>query len=91
MPLRIKPGGVVYICLPDDNFELHASTCFHCQKITEFPSMRRMHEYVDICRKCMKLICLECVGGECKPWLKQVEIDEALSRERLRRLNNGDE
>ena len=84
MSLRFKPGGVgqyfdpVVACV-----EVHSSTCSHCQSITEFPSMRRMMDYVEICRGCMKLICQECSGKPCLPAEKEVERVER--EERLRR------
>ena len=74
---RIKPGGVG-ILFDELHYsgsidEQHASTCFHCQSITEFPSMKRMMEFVEVCRGCMKLICLKCAGRPCRPWEKEVE------------------
>lgn len=62
----------------------YSSTCSHCQRGTDFPSMKRMTDYVDICRGCMKLICLQCVGKPCVPFEKQCEIDEAEYRLRKR-------
>lgn len=38
--------------------------------------MRRMMEFVEICRGCMKLICLGCVGKPCVPFEKRVDIKE---------------
>ncbi len=84
MPLRIKPGGVSYSFHPYCVEEFHSSTCSHCQRITDFPSLRKMHEHVDVCRGCMKLICLQCVGKPCKTWLEQCEIEEELARRRFR-------
>lgn len=83
MPLRIKPGGISQVFGPYGVEEFHSSTCSHCQRITDFPSMKKMHDYVDICRGCMKLICLECVGKPCVTWVKQCEIEEELARRNL--------
>jgi hypothetical protein len=77
---RIKPGGVGEYFDPLGIREVHASTCAHCQRITEFASMRVMHQHVDICRACMKLICLECAGKPCRPWEKELERQEAEAR-----------
>jgi hypothetical protein len=85
---RIKPGGVALYCDPLGELEAHASTCSHCQHITEFPSMRRMMEYVEICRGCMKLICLGCVGKPCVPYEKECERQEAEYRLQ-RRIEGG--
>lgn len=86
MGIRIKPGGVGQYFDPGASFacvEVHTSTCSHCQRIAEFPSMRRMHEFVDVCRGCMKLICLECAGKPCVTWLKKCDIDEAIYRRNM--------
>lgn len=44
-----------------------------------------MLDHVDICRGCMKLICLACVGQPCRPWEKEAERQEreALLNQRL--------
>lgn len=65
--------------------EVHTSTCSHCQAQTEFASQRAMLDHVDICRGCMKLICLACVGQPCRPWEKEAERQEreALLNQRL--------
>ena len=76
--LRFKPGSIGQYFGPTECVEVHASTCSHCQHITEFPSLRKMHEHVEMCRGCMKLICLKCVGKPCVTWLKKCEIDEAV-------------
>lgn len=78
--MRIKPGGVGEYTDVFGVTEVHCSTCSHCQRQTEFPSMRKMMDYVEICRGCMKLICLECVGKPCTPYEKEVERQEAEAR-----------
>ncbi len=79
MSVKIKPGGIgQYFNAEFGCVEVHSSTCSHCQRITEFPSMRRIMDYVEICRGCMKLICLQCHGKPCVTWLKQCEIEEAV-------------
>lgn len=60
--------------------EVHSSKCSHCQHLTEYPSQRRMMEFVDICRGCMKLICLGCVGKPCVPFEQEAERQEAIAR-----------
>lgn len=73
----IKPGGINIVFDPVfGEIETHSSTCKHCQRITDFPSRRKMMEYVDICRGCMALICLECVGKPCMPYEKEAERQE---------------
>jgi hypothetical protein len=79
MPLR--PGGVGIYTDPDGRqTETHCSTCAHCQRISEFPSLRVMHEHVDICRSCMRLVCRDCAGRPCRPWELEMEKQEARYR-----------
>jgi hypothetical protein len=83
MPPRIKPGGIgtSFNCdVPNGEVEVETSTCAHCQNVTDIPNRRTMMDKVDVCRNCMRLICLSCVGKPCVPWLKKLEIMEARSR-----------
>lgn len=83
--LRFKPGGVgIYSDPLLGEVEVHASTCRHCRKITEFPSKKAMMDHVDICRGCMSLICLECYGKPCVPFERRAERIEELERLRSR-------
>jgi hypothetical protein len=77
---RIKPGGVAEYFEPLGVTTAPTSTCAHCQHLTEFPSMRVMHQHVDVCRGCMKLICLGCAGKPCRPWEKELDRQEAEAR-----------
>jgi hypothetical protein len=83
---RIKPGGIgQYFDQPfwtGTLTEVHHSTCFHCGAGSEFPSLKMM-EHVDICRGCMKLICLRCVGKPCTP--QEAECDRIEREQRLNR------
>jgi hypothetical protein len=76
--LRLVPGGInEYVDLrTGKTIQTHSSTCFHCQTLSEFESLRRMFDSVDICRSCMKLICLGCVGKPCMPFEKRAELME---------------
>jgi hypothetical protein len=60
--------------------EVCASTCTHCGAITQFASMRKFHEHCDICRGCMRPICLRCVGRPCRPQEKEAERQEREQR-----------
>lgn len=80
--LRFKPGGLSQVFGPLECNSMHSSTCSHCQKITDFPSMKVMQNYVEMCRGCMKLICLDCAGKPCRPWEKECERLE--NEQRLR-------
>jgi hypothetical protein len=77
---RIKAGGIgQYFDQPFQTgkcTEVYESTCAHAwcgQHITSFPSLKEMMNHVDICRGCMRLICLTCVGKPCLPAEKEVE------------------
>jgi hypothetical protein len=43
-----------------------------------------MTDHVDVCRGCMRLICLQCVGQPCRPWEKECERLEREARLRNR-------
>jgi hypothetical protein len=73
---QIRPGGVGTYFNCDGVVEVETSTCAHCQRMTDIPSRRKMQDVVDICRGCMKLICLECVGKPCIPIMKRIEAQE---------------
>jgi hypothetical protein len=63
--------------------EVHESTCSHCAHITTFPSLRGMMDYVDVCRGCMELICLQCVGKPCVTQEAMCDqIEKAVQRRR---------
>jgi hypothetical protein len=96
MGLKFKPGGINQSFDETGRLtEVYSSTCSHCQRITDFPSMREMHNHVDICRSCMKLVCVDqfdtngvlvhrgCAGRPCVTWLKQCEIEEAIHARNL--------
>ena len=80
---NFKPGGVTFRSDGWTCVEMHSSTCSHCQHITEFPTLRKMTDYIDFCRTCMEEICLQCVSKPCRTWLKKCDIDEAVSRNKL--------
>jgi hypothetical protein len=82
--MRQRPGSVVEITGPDGTVvEMHCVVCAHCQRMTNVPSLRRLADFSDVCRGCMRLVCDKCAGGPCTPWLKQVEAME--DRARFRR------
>jgi hypothetical protein len=75
----IKPGGINIITDPDlGEVEAHSSTCRHCQHITDFPSRKVMMDHVDLCFKCMELVCRQpaCQHRGCVPYEKQAELQE---------------
>ena len=64
--------------------EVYHSTCSHCGHGTEFASKRNMMEHVEMCRGCMRLICLACYGRPCVPQEKEAERQELEARLRSR-------
>lgn len=60
--------------------EVYASTCAHCTAITEFASARTMMDHVEMCRGCMRLICLNCYGKPCRPAEAEAERQELEAR-----------
>ena len=88
MAARFKAGGVGFYCDGYVTTEVGTSTCQHCGKITDIPSQRKLMEYVDVCRQCMKLICLECVGKPCTPLMKKIERheEEFYRKQQLRKM-----
>ena len=83
---RIKPGGIAECFTPLGYEVLYTSTCSHCQHITQGKTAKEVREKTDICRGCMRLICLPCAGKPCLPWEKQCEHEE---REDLKRRINA--
>ena len=71
-----RPGSVTEYVGPWETRTIATSVCAHCQSITEIPNTRQMHGYVDVCRKCMKLICLNCSNKDCIPAERWAEIAE---------------
>ncbi len=73
---RLRPGGVGEYFFCGEHSVVETSTCAHCQHITDIPNRRKMTDYVDVCRGCMSLICLECAGKPCTPAMKRIEMAE---------------
>lgn len=88
--LRFEPGGVgEYFDEFGTPTAQYASTCAHCQRITEFPSKRRMMDYVEICRGCMRLICTQCHGKPCKTYEQFVNEKETHDELQRRLIKDG--
>ncbi len=71
-----RPGGVTEYWGATEARAIATSTCAHCASITEIPNRRQMFDYVDVCRRCMSLVCLRCSNGDCIPQEKWAEIIE---------------
>lgn len=69
-----------YACIIDPDAgvrETDTHTCNHCQRLVHTPVNKKIEEVGDFCRGCMKVICLNCVGKGCAPFLKKLEQMEA--------------
>jgi hypothetical protein len=72
-----KAGGISEYWGPNGEYTIkYCSTCAHCQVHTEFSNHKERLEKTDVCRGCMRLICLRCAGKPCLPWEKQCEYAE---------------
>jgi len=88
--LRFEPGALGEYFDPVGGVTTsYSSTCSHCQKGTDFPSKRKMMDYVEICRGCMKLICLECAGKPCFPYEKRADQMETAWEVHQRLVKDG--
>lgn len=71
-----RPGGVAFYCDGIITKEVHTSKCKHCGEHTDIPSLKKLMDHVEICRVCMELICLNCVGKPCVPEVRRIEAAE---------------
>ena len=65
-----------YACIVDPDVgtrETDTHTCAHCQRLVHAPVNKKLEEVGDFCRSCMKVICLNCAGNGCTPFLKRIE------------------
>lgn len=88
--LRSQPGGVGQYYdgyLEDGKLvrEVYESTCNHCSRITEVPTLRAAREghVVGFCRGCMRPICLQCVGKPCVTQEQEAERVENAVRKQI--------
>ena len=69
-----------YACIVDPDTgtrETETHTCAHCQRLVHTPVNKKLEEVGDFCRSCMLVICLQCAGKGCTPFLKKIERMEA--------------
>lgn len=68
-----------YACIMDPEEgtrEADTFTCFHCQYVVHVKPKCDPADMGGLCKQCMKLICPRCVGKGCRPFLKQLEVEE---------------
>jgi hypothetical protein len=68
-----------WLCIADPDAgtqEADTSTCAHCQRITVIKAGADPATLGGYCRQCDALVCQRCVGGDCLPFLKQIEAME---------------
>ncbi len=83
-----NPGG--YLLVVDPGVPAHEQdtfTCIHCNKIVPVKPGMAITDFA-WCRKCMKPVCEgQRCQDRCRPWERQLEIQEA--RGKLRRAMDG--
>ena len=72
-----KPQGYAVITSPDGVREADTTTCAHCQHVTHIKAFARAEDIGGWCRLCAKPVCAKCAGGDCDPFLKKIEREEA--------------
>jgi hypothetical protein len=75
-----NPQGYACITGPDQIKQYDTFTCFHCNAIVHVKPMADPSEIGALCKTCMKLICAQCSGQGCTPFLKKIEEMEARHR-----------
>ncbi len=74
----MRAQGYACIIDPDNGMrETDTHTCSHCQRLVHTPVNKKIEEVGDFCRGCMKVICLNCAGKGCTPFMKKLEAEEA--------------
>lgn len=73
-----NPGGRARVSGPAGVAEIDSFTCRHCQVVTFVRPKQRAADIGGICKVCMGLICVRCVGlMRCDPIEKKLERAEA--------------
>ena len=67
-------------------FETDTFTCFHCNTVTHVKPRMDAADMGGLCKVCMKLICVHCVGKGCDPM--EEKLKRAEDRDRFRRSLN---
>lgn len=69
----LKPQGVATLTSPEGVKEADTFTCHHCNAITHVKAKADPAELGGLCKHCMKLICKNCVGKGCTPFLEKLD------------------
>ncbi len=77
--MMLRPGGYSVLNDPDNALpvEHDTFTCKHCQRVVRVKPMCDPVEMGGRCTLCDAFICKHCVGKQCVPWERQMEIHEA--------------
>ncbi len=74
----LKPQGYAVISDPEAGIrEADTMTCAHCCRVTHIKPKMRPEDMGGFCRMCMKPVCAECADGNCVPFEKRLEAEEA--------------
>jgi hypothetical protein len=69
--------GYASITSPEGVREADTFTCYHCNRITHVRAYADPAELGGLCKACMRLICSKCVGKNCIPFEKKLDLMEA--------------
>lgn len=74
----LKPQGYATLTDPDTGVEERDTfTCYHCNCVKHVKPKMDPTDLGGLCKVCMKLICPDCVGKSCVPFMKKLERMEA--------------
>lgn len=72
-----KAQGYAVINDPDEGLtEMDTFTCAHCNCVTHVLPGQKPEDLGGLCMHCMGLVCNNCVGGACTPFLEKLAQEE---------------
>lgn len=77
-----RPQGYATLTDPDVGVtERDTMTCAHCNCIKHVKPQERPEDIGGLCKVCMGLICANCVGKQCIPFMEKVDrLEKAIAR-----------
>jgi hypothetical protein len=75
--MMLRPQGYATVTDPDGVTERDTFTCVHCCAVKHVKPRERPEDIGGLCKVCMGLICADCVGQSCIPFMKKLERMEA--------------
>jgi hypothetical protein len=81
----LRPGGYGIATGPHGVQEHDTIVCAHCNSIVRVKPFERPEDIGGFCRACAKPICPNCVGKDCIPTEKWMEMMERIENRRRMR------